>query len=240
MATKTSDIKTGSPEQGDALPSSSFDELGDMYGLTAMLRAGMAARDENRVKNRIIAGLFGLFVASMCANVYLYAHQPDPRFIGETVDGRFRDLPTLNDPIYDQKQILEWSAKCVQEIYRLSYVDWQTSLHNNTLCLGDGAREGFAGSLKKIGVYDYLTPELQGNLYAVTSSPELKNQKKAEGGYSEWIVSVPYRIFIDGKQHGTLDAFMTMKIRRVPFSVRADGLWVETYVVRNRAAGQGR
>lgn len=212
-----------------------LDALLDMSGMLALMESGETAKDSRTVKNRVIAGLFVLVGLSMAANYYQYYKEPEIKIIGETPDGRFREIPALNVAIYNHKQILEWSGKCVESIYRLSYVDWETSINNNSFCLSDGGRKSFKDSLIKVGLTKYLNNENQGTMYAVTSPASImKAQIDPKAGYSEWIVRVPYRVNIDGRQRGTLDVEMTMKVRRVSFLIRGDGLWVESYVVRPR------
>lgn len=211
------------------------DELLDMHGMLALLESGETAKDSRTIKNRVIAGLFVLLAGSMAGNTYQYYREPEVKIIGETPDGRFREIPALNVAIYNEKQILEWGSKCVESIYRLSYVDWESSINNNSFCLSDGGRKSFKDSLVKVGLTKYLNNENQGTIYAVTSTASImKAQINPRAGYSEWIVRVPYRVNIDGRQRGTLDVEMTMKIRRVSFLIRGDGLWVESYVVRPR------
>ena len=213
--------------------------INEANGLVEMIQAGLDAREEKTIKNRIIAGLFGLLAVSMSGNMIQYNYQPEPKLLSETNDGRIRPLPLLNDPIYSQKEILAWSQKCVESIYRLSWVDWETSLSNNSFCLSDAKRNNFTDSLKKIGVLKYLTKELQGNLYATTRSPIMRNYQLNAKGYWEWIVDVPYTVNIDGRERGTVDVVMTMKVRRTSLVLREDGLWVESYRIVPRLA-QGR
>jgi hypothetical protein len=218
----------------------SMEQLSAWNGLLALVHGGLAARDDKTIKNRIIFGEFVLIVMLLGWNIIQYTHQPDTKVVSETTDGRIRPLPLLDEPLYSQKEILSWATKCVESIYRLSYVDWQTSINNNTFCLADASRAGFADSIKKVGLLQYLTKENQGNIYATTLTPEMRKYQKNENGYYEWVVSVPYTVRIDGRQHGTMDLLMTMKVRRVGLSWREDGLWVENYVVRPRSSTDGR
>lgn len=213
--------------------------INDANGLVEMIQAGIAAREDKTIKNRIIAGLLGLLALSMSANMVQYKYQPEPKLLSETTDGRIRPLPLLNDPMYSQKEILAWSQKCVESVYRLSWVDWETSLSNNSFCLSDAKRGNFADSLKKIGVLKFLTKELQGNLYATTRTPIMRNYQLNAKGYWEWIVDVPYTVNIDGRERGTVDVVMTMKVRRTSLVLREDGLWVDSYRIVPRSA-QGR
>jgi hypothetical protein len=214
-------------------------EIREANGLLAMIQAGLDARSEKTIKNRIIGSLFVLIAVSMTGNLVQYMYKPEPKLLASTPDGRYRELPLLSDPMYSQKEILAWTQKCVEGAYRLSWVDWETSLSNNTFCLSDKSRASFSSSLKKIGLLKYLTPELQGNLYAKSMPPVMRDYKLNATGYYEWIVDIPYTINIDGRERGTLDVVMTMKVRRISILLRGDGLWVESYRIVPRTA-QGR
>ncbi|MBA1280231.1 DotI/IcmL family type IV secretion protein [Stutzerimonas stutzeri] len=209
----------------------------DMQGVSALIRLGVNAADERKAKNRIILFLCAALTFSLGFNVVQSMTRPEPKLLGETPDGRIRPLPLLNAPIFTSKEILGWAEKCVTKIYRLSYVDWETQIANETQCLSDKARQDFTESLRKIGVFQYLNPEKQGTIYAVPGQPILKHSALGAGGYHQWVVEVPYRIAVDGKQRGSLEVTMTMRIRRVSLTLREDGIWVDDYVVAPRRAG---
>lgn len=209
----------------------------DFQGVAALIQMGLSSADERKAKNRIIFFLCAVLFVSLTWNVIQSSNRPEPKLLGETPDGRIRPLPLLSDPIFTSKEILGWAEKCVTKIYNLSYVDWQTTIRNETECLSDKARADFASSLEKIGVFKYLNPELQGTLYAVPGQPVLRNSWLGEGGYNQWIVDVPYRIAVDGKQRGSLEVIMTMRIRRVSLTWRDDGVWVDEYQVVPKKSG---
>lgn len=208
------------------------DDVLDARGLTALLRFGRTAESELRFKNRIIAVLVLIVIALSIALSVAVRNEPVFRLLGETSDGRIRPLPLLNDPLYSHEDILNWSQECVRKIYKLSYVDWQTTIQNDTFCLSDDARKGFVDSLKKLGLFENLNAEVQGTLYAVTRQSVLRNARLAEKGYQEWIVDVPYTVVLDGKRRGQLDVVMSMRIRRVSMLWRENGIWVDSYTVK--------
>lgn len=214
-------------------------QLLEGHGGASVIRDGINAAEDRRSKNRMIFCLVGLLGLSISWNFYQTITAPEPRLLGETPDGRIRPLPLLTDPMYSQKEILGWAEKCVVKIYNLSYVDWQKTIANDTECLSDKAREDFTASLRKVGVLDYLTPEKQGTVYAVPRQPILRKSMAGPGGYSQWVVDVPYRIAVDGKQRGSLDVVMTMRIRRVSLTWRESGIWVDEYIVSPKRSGGG-
>lgn len=209
----------------------------DFQGVSALIQLGVTAADERRAKNRIILFLCAALACSLGWNTVQSLNRPEPKLLGETPDGRIRPLPLLNAPIFTAKEILGWAERCVTKIYRLSYIDWETQIANETQCLSDKARQEFVGSLRKIGVFQYLNPEKQGTIYAVPGQPILKHSALGSGGYHQWVVEVPYRIAVDGRQRGSLEVVMTMRIRRVSLTLRDEGIWVEEYLVAPKRAG---
>lgn len=225
------------PENGASEPKSLSSEQLDMSGLLGMLATAKLADAERITKNRIIFGLLMLLLVSFATNLVQISYRPEPKLLGETTDGRIRPLPLLSDPLFSHEEVLGWSRRCVERIYRLSYVDWQKDIQNNTLCLSDKARNGFAASLSRIGVLNYLKPEMQGTVYASVETPILKGARLSPAGYTEWIIEVPYRLTVDGKNRGTIELTMTMRVRRVSLTWREEGIWVESYQVQPKRAG---
>lgn len=228
-------------KKGDKAPRPETDkeakQLMDFNGVAALIQLGMQSAEDRKVKNRIIFFLCLALTASLTWNGIQTARQPEPKLLGETSDGRIRPLPLLHEPLYSHKEILTWAERCVQSLYRLSYVDWRTSIQNETYCLSDKSREGFVDSLKQIGLLSYLNPTAQGTVYATPGASVMRAARLSAGGYQEWIVDVPYRIIVDGRQRGGIDVVMTMKIRRVSLTWREEGIWVEEYMVRPKSAG---
>ena len=70
-------------------------------------------------------------------------------------------------------------------------------------------------------------------------TPVMRSYQLNSKGYYEWIVDVPYTVNIDGRERGTMDVVMTMKVRRTSLVLREDGLWVDSYRIVPRSA-QGR
>lgn len=226
---KTAKTETG---EGDASVFSPSDaKLLSYHGVEGLIRIGLQAAHERVVKNRIIALTGVLLFISVATNVVLSTNTPEPLLLGETSDGRIRPLPLLSEPLYSHKDILAWSERCVKDIYSLSYVDWQESIQNNTFCLSDNSRSGFVDSLRTIGVLKYLTPEMQGIIYATPGSAVLRGSALTPGGYNKWIVDVPYTVTVAGRSAGRLDLVITMEIRRVSLTWRESGIWVDRYVV---------
>lgn len=220
--------KEEAPKGGkEALP----DDILSQPGLVAVVRRGLESERENRFKNRLILCLVVALVISLGALFRASGVEPQIRLLGETSDGRIRPLPLLSDPIYNTGEILGWAERCVQKIYRLSFVDWKTTVQNETECLSDKARADFVNSLRTMGLLDNLTAEHQGTLYAVPEQSTLRNARLTPGGYNEWIVDVPYRVVLDGRRKGQIDVVMTMRIRRVSLTWREAGIWVESYQV---------
>lgn len=223
---------------GDAKPAKSggiSDAILDLQGVGALLELGAVAGEELRRKNRYMVGLFVCLVVSLIFNIILYNSVPEPRLLGETTDGRIRELPLLNAPMYSDKEILAWAERCVVSIYNLSYVDWQKTLQNETRCLSDNGQQGFVTSLREVGVLSYLNPDKQGVIYAVPQGAVLRKGWLAPQGYHQWVIEVPYRLSIDGRQRGSIELVMQMQIRRVSLTWREDGLWVENYIVKARS-----
>lgn len=202
------------------------------HGMQGLIRIGLQAAHERVFKNRVIAVVGVLLTVSVVTNLFLSTNVPEPALLGETSDGRIRPLPLLSEPLYNHKDILSWSERCVKDIYSLSYVDWRERIQNETFCLSDTSRSGFADSLDKIGLLKYLNPEMQGIVYATPGQAVLRASALTKGGYNQWIVDVPYTVTVSGRNAGRIDLVMTMEIRRVSLTWRDAGIWVERYVVK--------
>lgn len=234
MKNQTVGLEKKGPKPVDSKGS---EEVVDFVGLQGLIALGMLAKDELRGKNRVILGLLVALGVSLAFNIVQKIYEPEPALLGETPDGRIRELPLLTERMYRDDEILDWADKCVRSIYKLSYVDWETSVRNETGCLSDRSRAGFVESLKKVGVLQYLTPNIQGQIHAQTNTAVVRSSRLTPTGYNEWIVEVPYRIVVDGRQKGSLEVVMSMRIRRVSLAWRPSGIWVDEYTVRPKSKG---
>lgn len=228
---KQKPVKDQSASEGASLSAKDM-ELINHHGVEGLIRVGLQAAHERVAKNRIIASLGFLLILSLMAIVFLSTNVPEPKLLGETSDGRIRPLPLLSEPMYNHKDILAWSERCVKDIYSLSFVDWRETIQNETFCLSDEARSGFVDSLREVGVLKYLSPDQQGVIYATPGTPVLRASALAPQGYSQWIVDVPYTVTVTGRNSGRVDLVMTMEIRRVSLTWRDAGVWVDRYIVK--------
>jgi hypothetical protein len=235
--TKPTQPKAEPAKAGQKDVAAAQEALLDFNGLSSLIELGRTARSEFKSKNRTIMGLVLGLVMSTSLNLVQHYNKEAPGLLGELPDGRIRPLPLLSDPLYANEEIRDWADKCVKKIYRLSYVDWQESIANDTQCLSDNSRQGFKQSLDRVGLLKYLNPEVQGQIHAITNTAVLRNGKLTAGGYAEWIVDVPYKLVVDGRQRGSIDLVITMRIRRVSLTWRSDGLWVENYTVQPKSPG---
>lgn len=217
---------------GDAEMQALIDRLVNIYGFEYMLRLAAVAREELTRKHRLIVVLVVLLTACVIGNIVQYQFRPEPKVISETVDGRIRELPTLDQPLMTTPEVISWAERCVVDMYDLAYTNWAAHLQSErTLCLSDVSRKGFTDSLKQIGVLSYLSTEYQGVLSASPRRTILRSHERNKDGYYQWILAVPYRLSIDGKRTGALELTMIMKIRRVSLNVREKGVWIETYTI---------
>ncbi|KKN58090.1 hypothetical protein LCGC14_0555610 [marine sediment metagenome] len=207
------------------------DQVMSMTGLSGLIQKGLDAEREIKTKNRFILILLVALTICLVAITIMSGRETQVKLLGETTDGRIRSLPLLSNPIYTHSEVIAWSERCVKDIYRLSYVDWRTTIQNETLCLSDGSRSAFVNSLKEMGLLDKFTAENQGQLYAVPENTVIRSAGLSPTGYSQWIVDVPYKIVLDGRQRGQIDVVMSMKVRRVSLTWRETGLWVESYKI---------
>ncbi len=211
--------------------------LEEMRGIRSTIALGQLAKTEFRAKNRIILALACLLGISMLGNVFQVSLKPEPLLLGETPDGRIRELPLVKMPIYTKKEITAWADRCVSQMYDLTYVAWREKIQNDMPCLSDSATKGFVDSLRQIGLLDVLDPQKQGIIHAVSYGAVVRRDWLSPEGYFQWYVEVPYRIKIDGRQQGSIEVVMKMLIRRVSMTWREDGLWIDNYTVSPRSAG---
>nr|AMP42379.1 intercellular transfer by conjugation [uncultured bacterium IN-11] len=225
-------------DQGSSIDDLSALEKGlvQRYGIDGLVRLGLANATERTTKNRLILFLGLALCGSVAFNFAQWSYTPEPRLLETTADGRIRDLPLLTEKLYDHGDILDWAESCVKKAYKLSYVDWEEKVRNETYCFSDSTRKEFVSNLGKIGLLDVLTPEKRGVVYPTMGQALMISDRRNQNGYNEWRVDIPYRINVDGRSKGSIDVVMSALIRRVPMSLRGDGLWIDSYVIRSVGA----
>lgn len=91
---------------GDAEMQALIDRLVNIYGFEYMLRLAAVAREELTRKHRLIVVLVVLLTACVIGNIVQYQFRPEPKVISETVDGRIRELPTLDQPLMTTPEVI--------------------------------------------------------------------------------------------------------------------------------------
>lgn len=60
--------------------------------------------------------------------IYLYKHQPPPRYFATNVQGQLMELESMNKPSLSQAELLDWARRAVVSAYTFNYVQYRQQL----------------------------------------------------------------------------------------------------------------
>lgn len=191
---------------------------GEIYDvcLDAVLR-------ESRGKSKIIFFLLLVLAISIGGNIIQFQYTPPTKVVSETVDGRIRPIPTMDDPIFTDAQVMNWAAARFEDMYDIPFT--KISQHPGklrTFMLSKSADQlwkGFqdAGLIDKIMKGNYVMRGIRSNAPTITASG-VQNDRFV------WVIEMPMNLIFEGPRRDIEKVIVRAHVGRENLHRSADGL----------------
>jgi intracellular multiplication protein IcmL len=158
--------------------------------LTLVLSRNAFYRDGYRLT--MLALLVIFIVDTALAGLFFYQikHPPEPQYFAITNDGRMINNYRLDDPVFPDDHILQWSADAVRQSFSLDFIHWNAQLQVASAKFSTDGWRYFLEALKKSNNLETLTKLKMVSNAEITGAPRLV-QKAMLGGRFIWKVQLP-------------------------------------------------
>jgi len=187
-------------KKGDRLNNTTKTPVSDMLEKTEMPIYAVTLATlitEGRRKTLFIMALLALLGISMGGNIIQFNYLPQSVILSETEDGRIRPLPTIDNPIFTNAHVINWTASKLEAIYDLPFTKisvYPSKLHQFMM---PNAVEQFIDGLQKAGIIDKIIDE-RSVMRGVRKGPPAVTQTMMKDGRFVWTLEMPISVIFEG------------------------------------------
>lgn len=198
--------------------------------LTLVLLRNVFYRDGYRWA--VVALFIVLIVNCGLAGVlfYQFKNPPPPQYFAITPDGRMINNYRLDDPVFPDDHILQWTADAVRQTFSLDFMHWPEQLQAaSSKYSGPGWKE-FLKAFKSSNNLETLTKMKMVSNAEVTGAPRLM-QSAVLGGHYVWKVQLPILVtFTNANQVIPMPMDVTVIVMRVPVEENPERIAINNFL----------
>ncbi len=198
--------------------------------LTLILSRNAFYRDGYRL------GIVALFIVLIidCALAGLFFYQiknpPQPQYFAITADGRIINNYGLEDPVFPDDHILQWSTDAVRQAFSLDFMHWSAQLQTASNKFSNEGWKYFLEALKKSNNLETLTKLKMVSNAEITGAPKLI-QKTVLGGHFLWKVQLPILVtYTNANQSIPVPMDVTLIVMRVPVEENPERIAINNFL----------
>ncbi|MBS0351509.1 MAG: type IVB secretion system apparatus protein IcmL/DotI [Proteobacteria bacterium] len=198
--------------------------------LTLVLFRNLFYRDGYRIA--VVALFIVLMINCVLAGIlfYQFKNPPQPQFFPITPDGRIINNYRLDDPIFTDDHVLQWTSDAVRQTFSLDFMHWQDQLQVASNKFSQSGWTEFLKALKESNNLDTLTKLKMVSNAEVTGAPRLM-QKASLGGRFVWKIQLPILVTLTNSgQIIPVPMDVTVIVIRVPVEENPERIAINNFL----------
>lgn len=155
-------------------------------------------------------------------NIWLYFHQPDPRYFA-SADGKLTPIAPVSVPYQKDADVVQWAADAVRNIYAYDFSNYRQQFENNRTYFTDRGYENFTKAIEGNRL-PMVTSKMLVSTAVITGTPVIVSKGVANGTFL-WKIQVPISVTLsNNSQRSTGNYVVNLIAARVqtyenPFGV---------------------
>lgn len=198
--------------------------------LTLVLLRNVFYRDGYR--SAVIALFIVLIVDCALAGVLYYQmkNPPQPQYFAITPDGRIIKNYALNDPVFPNDHVLQWTADAVRQTFSLDFMHWSQQLQGASVKFTASGWKEFVKAFKASNNLDTLVKLKMVSNAEVTGAPQLVQTAVLNGVFA-WKIQLPILVTLtNGNQVIPLPMDVTVIVLRVPVEESPERIAINNFL----------
>jgi intracellular multiplication protein IcmL len=199
-------------------------------GLTLVLLRNVFYRDGYRWA--VLALFMVLIINCGLASLLFYQvkNPPQPQYFAILPNGQIIKNYRLDDPVFPDDQILQWTADAVRQTFSLDYLHWQDQLQTASSKFSMGGWREFLKALKNSNNLETVTKLKMVSNAEITGAPRLL-QKTVLGGHYVWKIQLPLLVtFNNSSQVIPMPMDVTLIVMRVPVEESPERIAINNFL----------
>jgi intracellular multiplication protein IcmL len=198
--------------------------------LTLVLLRNLFYRDGYRIA--VAAFFIVLIINCVLGGIlfYQFKNPPQPQFFPITPDGRLINNYGLDDPIFTDDRVLQWTADAVRQTFSLDFMHWQDQLQSASNKFSQSGWTEFLKAFKESNNLETLTKLKMVSNAEITGAPQLM-KKQVVGGHFAWVVQLPILVTMtNSNQVIPVPMDVTIIVIRVPVEDNPERIAINNFL----------
>ena len=198
--------------------------------LTLVLLRNVFYRDSYRWA---IVALFIVLIVNFALGGILYyqfKNPPQPQYFAITPDGRIINNYRLDDPVFPDDHVLQWTADAVRQTFSLDFMHWPEQLQTASSKFSNPGWKEFLKAFKSSNNLETIIKLKMVANAEITGAPRLM-QKAVLGGHYVWKVQLPILLTLtNGMQVIPVPMDVTVIVIRVPVEESPERIAINNFL----------
>ncbi len=188
-------------------------------GYRAMLKVALV---QGVIIVLLIAVIVGLILSSNVKHV----------FFATNVDGRIMPIEPVNEPYFQDEQIVTWVAKTAREVMQMDYLNYKTTINNGYSKFTLSGRVDFDKALKDSRLIEAIERNKLVSQLKPEGAPQILRKTLTKEGVYMWFLRMPISIIYDGTSPPQpFRGLLQVRVDRVNFLENPEGIAFGQWVV---------
>jgi len=208
----------------------------DPVGLDALTASGIRYewyRDGFRLLLGLLLLLSGVLAVSLGLNVFLFTHQPAPKFLVQTADHQLIGVVPLDQPSFSDEYVTQWVVEAILAANNWNFANYREALQSacNDYFTPNGCQE-YRDALIRIGNLESVKTKRL-NVRAVVVKPPLILNKIISGQTQRFTWNMQLEVmmsYLSSSEQSTQSLIVNLVVVRRPLTEYEKGIGIEKYV----------
>jgi intracellular multiplication protein IcmL len=153
-------------------------------------------------------------------------------FFATNVDGRIMPIQPVNDPYFEDDQVITWVARTSREVMQMDYLNYRTHLDEVKMRFTVTGRTDFLNALKESRLIEAIEQKKLVSQLRIEGAPQVLKKGVGRNGTYSWYLSMPISILYDGQDAPQpVRGILQVRVDRVNFLEIPEGIAFGQWII---------
>jgi len=153
-------------------------------------------------------------------------------FFATNVDGRIMPIQPVNDPYFEDDQVITWTARASREVMQMDYLNYRTHLDEVKMRFTMTGRTDFLNALKESRLIEAIEQKKLVSQLRIEGAPQVLKKGVGKNGTYSWYLSMPISILYDGQDAPQpVRGVLQVRVDRVNFLEIPEGIAFGQWII---------
>lgn len=178
------------------------------------------------VQGLVIMALIGIIVALVLTSQIKHV------FFATNIDGRIMPIEPINEPYFQDDQIITWLASTARDVMQMDYLNYKSNIskaYNKFTLTG---RVDFDNALKESRLLEAIERNKLTSQLRPEGAPQILRKNLSKEGVYSWYLRMPVTVLFDGNEPPQpIRGMLQVRVDRVNFLENPEGIAIGQWVI---------